>query len=355
MKRIVFLLFLLIFSIELLAQTAVLPVGNGTEENPYQIVFWQNLYWISVPGTINGLSQAQRWSKYYIQTANIDLSNAIPAINTWDNGAGWTPIGRDDIVFSGTYNGDNKSITGLFINRHSTNNHGLFGYTYNAMIKNIGLINTCITGCNFTGGLVGYCYIASISNCYCIGSVTGNKDLGWLVGSNNDGTITHSFWDIETLGQLTSAGATGKTTTMMKNISTFTDKGWSFPDVWNIDSELNNGYPYLSCFNSVANDDLVISQTVDSKALINNAYPNPFNPSTTLSFELSSPEIVKIDIYNVKGQLVKSLVKGLYNTGKHSIVWDGKDNNENPSCSGVYFYKMQAGKSNQTKKMMLMK
>ncbi len=64
-----------------------------------------------------------------------------------------------------------------------------------------------------------------------------------LVVYNCIGTITNCFWDTETSGQSTSAGGTGKTTAEIKNISTFTEAGWVFPDIWNINPELNIGYP----------------------------------------------------------------------------------------------------------------
>ncbi len=84
-------------------------------------------------------------------------------------------------------------------------------------------------------------------------------------------------------------------------------------------------------------------------------YPNPFNPETTISFSVKDKGLVKIDIYNVKGQLVKTLVNGNMNAGKHNIVWNGRDNAGNAVSSGVYFFKMSAGKYSSTKKMIMMK
>ncbi|HPL23479.1 MAG TPA: carboxypeptidase regulatory-like domain-containing protein [Candidatus Cloacimonadota bacterium] len=84
-------------------------------------------------------------------------------------------------------------------------------------------------------------------------------------------------------------------------------------------------------------------------------YPNPFNPETTISFSVKDKGHVKVDIYNVKGQLVKTLVNGNMNAGKHNIVWNGRDNAGNAVSSGVYFYKMNAGKYSSTKKMIMMK
>ncbi len=84
-------------------------------------------------------------------------------------------------------------------------------------------------------------------------------------------------------------------------------------------------------------------------------YPNPFNPSTTIRYSVKEATPVTIGIYNVKGQLVKTLVNEDKSSGNHSVVWNGRDNNNQAVSSGVYFYKMLAGKYSSTKKMILMK
>ena len=88
---------------------------------------------------------------------------------------------------------------------------------------------------------------------------------------------------------------------------------------------------------------------------LKNAYPNPFNPSTSISFDIADPSDVKIEIFNTKGQKVRDLLSGYCNVGSHSIVWNGKDNNGIHCGTGIYFYKMQAGKFVQVNKMMMMK
>ena len=88
---------------------------------------------------------------------------------------------------------------------------------------------------------------------------------------------------------------------------------------------------------------------------LHNNYPNPFNPETTISYSVKETGPVTIDVYNVKGQLVKTLVKGIQEPGNHTIVWNGTDNNGRAVSSGVYYYKMNAGKYSSTKKMIMMK
>ncbi|MCK9558748.1 MAG: T9SS type A sorting domain-containing protein [Candidatus Cloacimonetes bacterium] len=84
-------------------------------------------------------------------------------------------------------------------------------------------------------------------------------------------------------------------------------------------------------------------------------YPNPFNPSTTISFSLPQASKVHLDIYNLKGQLVKTLVNTDMEAGIHSVVWNGRDKNNQTVASGVYFYRLSSPDYSQTKRMLLMK
>lgn len=89
--------------------------------------------------------------------------------------------------------------------------------------------------------------------------------------------------------------------------------------------------------------------------ILNQNYPNPFNPETTISFDMPVNGKAKLDIYNVKGQLVKTLFNGDANIGRTSIVWDSTDNNGNAVTSGIYFYRLSTDNHTETRKMMLMK
>ena len=84
-------------------------------------------------------------------------------------------------------------------------------------------------------------------------------------------------------------------------------------------------------------------------------YPNPFNPTTTISFETTNlHEYSRIDIYNLKGQKVKTFTV-ILSGDERSILWDGTDSNYQPVSSGIYFYKLISGDLEQTKKMLLLK
>ena len=87
-----------------------------------------------------------------------------------------------------------------------------------------------------------------------------------------------------------------------------------------------------------------------------NNYPNPFNPSTKISFSIPVKEKVSIEVFNALGQKVSVLVDEEMTLGSHSIIWDGTDDRGNTVASGIYLYKMKAGgRYTSTKKMILLK
>ena len=84
-------------------------------------------------------------------------------------------------------------------------------------------------------------------------------------------------------------------------------------------------------------------------------YPNPFNPTTTISFSIPTESKVDLSIYNIKGQKIKTLLSEQFSAGQHSVMWDGKDSNDKQVSSGIFLYKLKTGDFQQTKKMMLIK
>lgn len=217
---------------------------------------------------------------------------------------------------TGTLDGQGFEICDLFIHRPEESALGLFAYLDDGgIIKNIGVVNGTVVGYNVIGSLVGENEGGIISSCYSTGSVTGHANIGGLVGriykgninnsyatgsvkggsstgigglvgnQHSGGTITNSysacsvvggsdvppdvgglvgcnyyvenvincFWDMETSGQSTSGGGTGKNTTEMQNITTFSVAGWNIIAValnetnpayiWNIVNNVT--YPFL--------------------------------------------------------------------------------------------------------------
>ncbi len=89
--------------------------------------------------------------------------------------------------------------------------------------------------------------------------------------------------------------------------------------------------------------------------LVNKNYPNPFNPQTTISFDLKNREDVEVSIYNLKGQLVKTLLNKRLASGNHKLVWNGRNSNNEVVASGLYLYRIKTDSQSVNKKMILMK
>ena len=84
-------------------------------------------------------------------------------------------------------------------------------------------------------------------------------------------------------------------------------------------------------------------------------YPNPFNPETTIAFTLPKENRTILNIYNIRGQRVRSLWNDTLSEGHHKIVWNGRDENDRQVGSGVYFYRIESGEFKATQKMLLLK
>ena len=99
-----------------------------------------------------------------------------------------------------------------------------------------------------------------------------------------------------------------------------------------------------------------ISNEIPSGFSLDQNYPNPFNPSTTIRFSIPQTSNIKIEIYDVLGNLVKTLIDyNLYEPGSYEVVWNGLDNRGKIVSSGIYFTKMQSGNFTQTMKMNFLK
>jgi hypothetical protein len=89
--------------------------------------------------------------------------------------------------------------------------------------------------------------------------------------------------------------------------------------------------------------------------ILHHNFPNPFNPVTTISYNLAAAGDVQLQVYNTRGQLVKTLVAEHQDAGEHSVTWFGGDDAGNRTGSGIYFYRIQTGTFTDTKKMILLK
>ncbi|MCI0622067.1 MAG: FG-GAP-like repeat-containing protein, partial [Acidobacteria bacterium] len=84
-------------------------------------------------------------------------------------------------------------------------------------------------------------------------------------------------------------------------------------------------------------------------------FPNPFNPTTTIRYEITKPGRVSLKVYNLLGQEIKTLVDAHRPAGSHTVTWDGRDDRGRQVGSGVYFYKLQTAGSTSVKKMIFLK
>jgi hypothetical protein len=101
---------------------------------------------------------------------------------------------------------------------------------------------------------------------------------------------------------------------------------------------------------SVDNEEVVSLATE-----LKNNYPNPFNPETNVIFTLKKRENVKMEIFNIKGQKVRTLIDHVLAAGNHSVVWKGENDSNQDVSSGIYYCKMQTSSYSQVNKMILLK
>lgn len=279
--------------------SSLLPTGSGTPEDPYLLR--------SIEDIINIVNDRDA---HYALASDIDASST----RFLNAGAGFEPMFGLGDSFRGSFDGNHYNITGLYINRPSSNQVGFFSWiAADADVSNINIIDAEVIGGNnvgilagrstgnvvecsssgtvsgqdkvggliganwrtiershsnadvtasgsdigglvgenrqnqlildsyatgtvaggsTVGGLVGLnSNNAKITNCYSVGAVSGTVEVGGLIGKNSvNGQVTSSYWDTQTSGTSVSSGGTGKTTSQMKQQSTFV--GWDFTDIW---------------------------------------------------------------------------------------------------------------------------
>ena len=172
--------------------------GSGTESDPYQICTAEIL--ANLAEFVNAGNPTA--GTYYILTHDIDLSG-------YATDEGWKPIGSG-FAFRGNFDGNNKIVQNLTINRPTENGIGLFGGVNNATIQNLGVENCSIKGQTTTAGLVAYTFNSTINNCYIVGNVEGAWFSGGLIGeSKNNSVISNSYASGTIKGQCRVGGLVG--------------------------------------------------------------------------------------------------------------------------------------------------
>ncbi|HHE37485.1 MAG TPA: DNRLRE domain-containing protein [Candidatus Cloacimonetes bacterium] len=138
--------------------------------------------------------------------------------------------------------------------------------------------------------------------------------------------------------------------------------GSKFSKFYSKEHSNSNLHPYLEVDYTVGIDD---ENEINIPEIFTQNYPNPFsatgglaksgNPGTTIQFSLPEQSKVEIVIFNSKGEKIKEIVSGNYPAGTHGVLWNGKDKNNSPFVSGIYFYRIKTQKSVKTKKMILLR
>ena len=97
------------------------------------------------------------------------------------------------------------------------------------------------------------------------------------------------------------------------------------------------------------------SKSASSRYSLDQNAPNPFNPTTAIAYQIPEPGQVKLTVYNMLGQEVRTLVDTPMDAGAYTVSWDGRDNQGHRIASGVYMYRMEAGGFSQVRRMLLLK
>ena len=124
-----------------------------------------------------------------------------------------------------------------------------------------------------------------------------------------------------------------------------TDNAWQTPSVWS--------HTYVGRYDGdiLSTQDDIVASSFELKR----NYPNPFNPTTQIKFDLAEDGLVTIKIYDVMGRQLKTLVNSVKTAGYHSIQWDATNDLGEGVSAGMYIYMIQAGDFVSTKKMVLLK
>jgi hypothetical protein len=120
---------------------------------------------------------------------------------------------------------------------------------------------------------------------------------------------------------------------------------------------VHQGYTtYIKTFTPSVTTDINTDETdLPTKFTLYQNYPNPFNPSTVIEFVLPYSSMVDMSIFNVLGQRVTSLINRKLSVGKHRVIWEATDKQNNPVPSGIYFYRLETESFSEIKKMVLLR
>ncbi len=97
------------------------------------------------------------------------------------------------------------------------------------------------------------------------------------------------------------------------------------------------------------------SDNIPNEFKLHSAYPNPFNPSTTIQFDIPEDSFVSLNVFDMMGRKIKTLLNDKISAGRRSITWDGTNNLNQVVSAGTYFYMISTSNYKSTKKLILLK
>ncbi len=215
------------------------------------------------------------------------------------------------------------------------------------------------------------------------GGTSGDFGNGIAVDANGNSYVTGNFWSSATFGTTTLTSSGGYDIFVAKldiNGNWLWAKqagGGAIYDYGQSIAVDANGNSYVTGYfeggatfgtttlNSSGSWDIFVAKLGEVNSIdlpdiisfsgIRSIYPNPFNPLTTIDYEISMPADVKIEVYNNRGQLVRNFILGYKEQGSYKLTWEGEDNNGCLCSTGIYYIRMQAGKEIYIKKAVLLK
>lgn len=197
---------------QLLEATTITPTkpenGNGTAENPYQITSAAELYWFAglVNGTLTDVTKNSSACAKLMNDITVnnnlldrityktdDDGNLTNEVANGGNFISWTPIGAADNGYQGTFDGNGKTISGLFFNDSQKSHVGLFDNIHMATIRNVGVVDSYFFGEHYVGGVCAFGVDGTITGSYNTGVVSGEGCVGGVCGTGSSVTITDSY------------------------------------------------------------------------------------------------------------------------------------------------------------------
>jgi len=347
MKKIKIIFRSFLFIILLHASIEVFPQfcgGNGTPQFPYQVCDLPSLELVS-----------SYLNSYFIQTNDITIGFLYNQPN------GWLPIGDLNNPFTGSYNGNGYVITDMLIERPSTDNIGLFGYTFRATLTNIGINDSEVYGADNVGLLVGYALQTIITDCNVHSIAQGINNVGGMIGFASQSKLHGCEASVDVLagnGELIGGNAGGLVGLSMSSLINDCSIMGEYPFRYVTSNNVAGGLvgyldrqssvyycrvhgvvpfaeKYVGGLVGVNTDRSVIEQSVAEETIINVSNSSIVGGLVGLNSERA--EIISNGIYNIRINYGVCMIGGIVGlASSNSIIRDNTVNNVDLTAADAY-------------------